>query len=71
MKINGGWGEYNVFNLDPDKFTAELKKDGDNCFVHVIGKSLGASTVTVRDLRANVIKVFLVEVTDNDLLNVR
>ena len=68
VKIIGGWGEYNVFNLDPDKFTAELKKDGDNCFVHVIGKSLGASTVTVRDLRANVIKVFLVEVTDNDLL---
>ena len=67
VKIIGGWGEYTVFNLDPDKFTAELKKEGDTCFVHVIGKSLGASTVTVRDLRTNVMKVFLVEVTDNVL----
>ena len=67
VQILGGWGDYLVFSLKPSVCSAELLNEGDDYYVHIVGKSNETTTVTVKDLRTNDTKVILVKVTDEDV----
>ena len=65
VAINGGWGEFTIFNLNKDACTAELKKDGNAHYIQIVGKTEGtSSTVTVKDARTGDTKVILVSVSE-------
>ena len=66
VQIIGGWGDFLVFSSNPSVCSAELKKEGDNYYLEVVGKSNESAMVTVKDLRTNDIKVLLVKVSDED-----
>ena len=64
VQILGGWGDYLVFSLKPSVCSAELLNEGDDYYVHIVGKSNETTTISVRDLRTNDTKVILVKVAD-------
>ena len=67
LPINGGWGDYTIFNLNKESCTAELKKDGNSWYVQIVGKANNtSSTITIKDTRTGDTKVVLVTVTDQD-----
>ena len=65
--ITGGWGEYSASVLDKTKFSADIRKSGDNTYVEIVGLSEGSTTVTIKDLRTEETKVILVKVTSEPI----
>ena len=64
VAINGGWGDYSLGHLNKTACDAELKKEGDNYYIQLLGKAKGLAPITINDLRSGESTTLIVDVVE-------